>query len=625
MNALFQNPWSQSLAWTLLHFLWEGAVLGLVAWIGLRLLRQRSANARYLWGCVWLGLMLTSAAATFMLLRPASAPAVAALDPRSLPLVMPEAPWPLRVQLVLAPFLPWALGVWSVGVALLTLRLGGAWLWLQRLRTTHVEPLGAGFQMRLNSLIRELHVDRAVDCFKSARVEAPVVIGWLRPAILVPAAAITGLTPEALNAVLAHELAHIRRHDYLVNLLQSAVEIVFFYHPAVWWLSGQIRSERENACDDVAVSCCGDALLYARSLARLEELRGSESGPSLALASNGGSLMHRIHRLLLPSLPPSNTTRAGLVAALAFSLLGATTYKIAQGPAPKADADKPHKITKVVLRSGVQNQDVAMSGDVSLDPDSKDMVKLGTGGSIELKVREGGKVKKFTARKDAKGEVRVWTVDGKAAPMTPADEAWLKERLKELKRLQTQTPRTPDRHAKKIIIEQDGNSETLDLEGLDGLESLDGRSLHADEERTRHQEIKKIIIESRRMAKDASAQAKAAEQQAKEAAKQAKNVRIIVRKSEVRQQDGVTDEDQRQAEVEALRAELQRMMARLDRLQKRGAPFKPLRPLPPGPPKPPTPPSPGQAMPPPPPPPPAAPEPPLPPSPPDPPAARGGN
>lgn len=660
-NGLFQNPWAQDLAWTLLHFLWEGAALGCVAWMGLRLLRRRSANARYLWTCLCLGLMVAAAMATFALLRPlghavvplASKTAVA-LDPARLQEIMNQAPLPLRAQLAFAPFLPWALAFWSLGVALLTLRLGGAWLWLQRLRYTGARPAGAEFQMRLNTLIRRLHVDRTVRLLKSAMVEAPVVIGWLRPAILVPVAAFTGLTPEALDAVLAHELAHIRRLDYLVNLLQSAVEILFFYHPAVWWLSAEIRAERENACDDVAVSSCGDALLYARSLARLEELRGSAPSPKLALASNGGSLMSRIHRLLLPPLPPSSAARAGLFAALAFSLLGATTYKIAQAPAPKPEDSKPRKVSKMAVRSGKSDMKLKMNGDVSLEPDSKGLVKLGPGGSIELKVRDGAKLKTFSARRDAQGEVRDWAIDGKTLPMTPEDETWLRERLKEVRKYQSQVPRTPERQSKKVIIERGGDSDAIDGEGLEelqGLSGLDAKVMDLDTAQMGKDEVKKLVIESKRMAREAG-------RQAREAAKRAREIRIIVnknlgdkegmerlkielgklgeemgrageemgkqvqvfvdtddvdipeinmggtpppdgaprRKTKVRvmRLDGMDGEAFRQSEIDMLKKQIERMKTRLERLQKHEADPRsaPMRPLRPLPPMPPAPPSP---------------------------------
>ncbi len=123
-----------------------------------------------------------------------------------------------------------------------------------------------------------------------------MAIGWLRPVILVPVSALAGLTPEQMEAILAHELAHIRRHDYLINLLQTVIETLLFYHPAVWWVSRQIRNERENCCDDMAVAACGDALVYARALTKVERLRKARL--ELAVTANGGLLMNRISRLV---------------------------------------------------------------------------------------------------------------------------------------------------------------------------------------------------------------------------------------------------------------------------------------------------------------------------------------
>jgi hypothetical protein len=154
---------------------------------------------------------------------------------------------------------------------------------------------------------------------KSALAGTPSVIGWLQPVILVPAAAFAGMDPEQLEALLAHELAHIRRHDYIVNLIQSAAETLLFYHPAVWWVSRRIRIERENCCDDLAVSVCGDVVTYARALTRLEELR--TGGSQFAMAAGAGSLLTRIRRLLEAGRPAHRrpgTWFTALLAALAL-------------------------------------------------------------------------------------------------------------------------------------------------------------------------------------------------------------------------------------------------------------------------------------------------------------------
>src|SRR5262249_31480014 len=160
-----------------------------------------------------------------------------------------------------------------------------------RLVTRSASPACEPWLSLARRLSLALGVRQAVRLLESTAIEVPAVLGLLRPVILLPASAVTGLTPAQLEMILAHELAHIRRHDFLVTLFQSAVETLLFYHPAVWWISRQVRIERENCCDDLAVAVCGTPLQYARALARLEELR-AEALP-LAVSANGGSLMER--------------------------------------------------------------------------------------------------------------------------------------------------------------------------------------------------------------------------------------------------------------------------------------------------------------------------------------------
>jgi uncharacterized protein (TIGR03435 family) len=206
-------------------------------------------------------------------------------------------------------------------------RLAGGWMVAARMRSMLVRRAPPEWQKTLKELGAQIGLSRPVRLLVSALVQVPTVVGWLRPVVLVPVGALGGLPAEHLEALLLHELAHIRRHDYLINILQSVAESLLFYHPAVWWVSGHIRAEREQCCDDVAVSISGDAITYAHALAQLESYRPGRL--SAAIAANGGSLANRIARLLGQSRPavrtglePGIITVAGLLVVAAYGLFG---------------------------------------------------------------------------------------------------------------------------------------------------------------------------------------------------------------------------------------------------------------------------------------------------------------
>jgi beta-lactamase regulating signal transducer with metallopeptidase domain len=193
-------------------------------------------------------------------------------------------------------WLPFVVLVWSAGVSLLLVRMaGGLWL-VRRLQVLSLAQAASAWQVAGERLASRLGLRVAIHVVESARVVAPTAIGWLRPVILLPVAALANLTPSQVEAILAHELVHIRRHDYVVNVLETLAEILLFYHPCVWWVSERIRLEREHCCDDVVVDVCGDAVDYATALAELEAWRSQ--GTSVALAATGGSLADRRRRVL---------------------------------------------------------------------------------------------------------------------------------------------------------------------------------------------------------------------------------------------------------------------------------------------------------------------------------------
>ena len=292
----------QALRTALLHFVWQGVAVSFLLWVALLWMRKRSANARYIASCVallaLLALPVITACAVYS--EPAAHHSSArffASVPQTVATAWTGSMVSARGQSLsmwLSALGWWALPAWAFGVVLFSFRLAWGARQVSVLRRSGT-PANAPLLALGADLAARLGIERPVRLVITSLAEVPSVVGWIRPVILLPAATLMGLTPEQLEAVLAHEFAHIRRYDYLVNVLQMVVETVLFYHPAVWWTSARIRHERELCCDDLAVSLCGDPLCYARALTKLERLRGLS--PNMAMGSTGGSLLYRIQRL----------------------------------------------------------------------------------------------------------------------------------------------------------------------------------------------------------------------------------------------------------------------------------------------------------------------------------------
>jgi len=309
LASLVSTPFAKALGWALFHSLWEGALAALM--VAAVLAASRSPRVRYVCACLAMLGALAGFVATFAYLMPRERTAaliVLHAIPRA-PLNAGGFAADARAWRM-ADILPWLAPFWIVGVILFHLRAVAGWLAAGRLRHRGVCRAPEAWLRRLDTLRARLRVRKPVALLESALANVPVVAGYLRPAILIPAGLLAGMPPDQLEAILLHELAHICRRDYLVNLLQTMVEGFLFYHPAIWWISGVIRAERENCCDDLVVAASGSAHTYATALAALEETRWAAS--QAALAATGGNLMKRIHRLLYP---PKGSAFAPLVSA----------------------------------------------------------------------------------------------------------------------------------------------------------------------------------------------------------------------------------------------------------------------------------------------------------------------
>jgi TonB family protein len=319
------SAWLGLLGWSLLHFIWQGVLVGLLFAIVMPLLARASAQLRYI---VALGFLLALGAclpATFWLLagETGAAHAAGSVAATMQQFVVQAAPATQQSVIQSALFLlerlaPWTVLAWAIGVILTSSRLFADWQRVRRLVANGQPASDPALARIMADVARSLGLKRAVRLLESAAVEVPVVIGWLKPVVLVPTSALLGLDPRQLELILVHELAHVRRGDYLVNLIQVAIETLLFYHPVVRWVSDRVRQERENCCDDLVVATSQDRLAYARALLELEGLRGL--AVSAVLSSAGGNLAGRIRRIV--GMPPPQRGAADWIAGVALTALG---------------------------------------------------------------------------------------------------------------------------------------------------------------------------------------------------------------------------------------------------------------------------------------------------------------
>ena len=327
-SGFFAEELAVRVGWTLIHSLWQIALIGGLFWIMNRKLARRSANLRYVVGCVAMLLML-AVPVCWLAFATSTIPVIRSVD---LPSVSSEKlhPVPEREQVGWAvshttdrndeieaqrttsliqtasgsengPLARWhgmarfIAAIWFIGVMLLSTRPALGFAYAGRLCRVGKADVPESVHGLLGRVAEAMNVRRAVQVGQSTLAKAPCVVGWFRPVILLPASAVTGLTTAELESILAHELAHIRRHDYLVNLVQLTIETLLFFHPVMWWVSQCVRREREFCCDDLAIQVCGDRAVLTDALLAVGEVQTLQR---LVLASDGTLLFERVERIL---------------------------------------------------------------------------------------------------------------------------------------------------------------------------------------------------------------------------------------------------------------------------------------------------------------------------------------
>lgn len=320
-----------SIGWTLLHFIWQGALIGCAAAVAMVVMRNAKAQQRYAVACAALLLcLLWPALGLVDRLRATEPVAELAGVSGSSPFGVAAAVADGGMVTFLQSNLMLIVGCWAIFAVVLSLRMTLGLLWIGR--ASRAKTGSAQLQAVLDQLAARMGVTRTVRLRIVDKLASPITAGWWRPVVLMPASLVSGMPADLLEALLAHEIGHIKRFDYLVNLGQNVVETLLFYHPAVWWISGRIRSEREQIADELAASTLGEPRRLALALSELEKIQFSTH--RLAIPANGGDLVLRIKRLLGPDTQALNWQAAVPVLGLAAAVLAGSANVQAQAPKP---------------------------------------------------------------------------------------------------------------------------------------------------------------------------------------------------------------------------------------------------------------------------------------------------
>ena len=336
--SFFSPRLIQALGWTLLHSLWQGVLVAFIVAATMILMNRMSANIRYFIAVSAMFCLLAASAFTFCNIYNSSkndeGVTIATIKPAmGIPYSPQTSLKPIRtfvnnkhsnwdgadIQDYFSRHLPAIVLLWMIGIVVLSLKLLGSLAYVQRLKGYKTFAMAPEWQRKVDGLCEKLNINKKVTILESALIKVPVAIGYFKPIILLPLGTALGLPAPEIEMILAHELAHISRNDYWVNIGQSIVEILFFYHPAVWWVSKVVRQEREHCCDDKVLQLNGDSFVFAQALANLQFIQ--QANPALVMAANGqkGSLLGRIKRIL-NEVPKKPTFNEGLIASIVVLL-----------------------------------------------------------------------------------------------------------------------------------------------------------------------------------------------------------------------------------------------------------------------------------------------------------------
>lgn len=318
ISDIFSAEIIESTGWAIVHSLWQGAVIAIILAILLLFLKKKSAQIKYFLSYAALIAVLAFSAVTFVRAynyasekqelkekitsNPDYIKSLLVQGEKGQTQISQSQEEIINLRIVkIRSFFQrnfYAIyTIWLAGMVVLIIKFILEFLYCRRLKTYQLGILPDEIYTAITKLSEKIGLSRKIEAFFSPLAKGPVTLGTLKPVMLFPVTAFTGLSPREIEAIIAHELAHIMRNDYLFNIIQTVIEILFFYNPAVWIISSQIRAERENSCDNIAVEATGDKVAFVKALATIQINTYKNEQLSMAFANKRSSILQRIKRL----------------------------------------------------------------------------------------------------------------------------------------------------------------------------------------------------------------------------------------------------------------------------------------------------------------------------------------
>jgi beta-lactamase regulating signal transducer with metallopeptidase domain len=309
LNEFIPKQLLNAIGWTIFHSIWQAIIAALLVGCILAICSQKSARLRYNLTIAAIFILFAASIVTFykvynsnhsenlnlttdnLVLNSDTITGLPAISPKSEIEILDNIKYFFNRHMSII------VGAWLFGVIIFSFRLFGGLFYVQRLRKVGIKTPDEQWSIMLSNISGKIDLRRIVKIFESSLVKIPVAIGYFKPIILFPLGILSGLPQNQIEAIIAHELAHIKRNDFIVNLVQTFIEAFFFYHPAVWWISSIINRERENCCDDIAVGYCLDSTIYSKALYNLQETCMQEKKVALAALGKRNNLYRRIKRM----------------------------------------------------------------------------------------------------------------------------------------------------------------------------------------------------------------------------------------------------------------------------------------------------------------------------------------